>query len=218
MSPPAFEVYLDFDHTISEIDVLDDLIARFSINEDWKGVEAAWESGRIGSRECLERQLAQVRVEPAALQAYLDSIRLDPGFRPLVEFLRGRGIEPVILSDSFTFIISSVLYNHGIDGITVFANELRQEGDILVPAFPYAGAICSTQGNCKCSHLFRRDRPAGTQKIYVGDGRSDICPAGFCEILFAKDHLLHHFSAQHRRCLPFRTLRDVLTQLPSLLP
>jgi 2-hydroxy-3-keto-5-methylthiopentenyl-1-phosphate phosphatase len=218
MTPSACEVYFDFDHTISEIDVLDDLIARFSITEDWQAVEAEWAAGRIGSRECLERQMAQVRVEPAALQAYLDSIRLDPGFLPLVQYLRGRGIEPVILSDSFTFLISAILANHGIEGIAVFANELRQEGDTLQPSFPYAGSICSTQGNCKCSHLFRRNRPPGTQKIYIGDGRSDVCPAGFCEILFAKDRLLLHFSAQHRRCLPFRTLSDVLTQLPPLLP
>jgi len=218
MSGAAFEVYFDFDNTIAEIDVLDDLIARFSRNEDWKTAEAEWVAGRIGSRECLERQMAQVRIGPAALSAYLETIALDPGFQPLVQYLRSRGIEPVILSDSFDLIISAILAHHGVEGIAVFANELRSEGDALKPSFPYAGSICSTQGNCKCSHLYRRGRAAGTQKIYVGDGRSDICPAGFCEILFAKDRLLQHFSALHKRCLPFRKLSDVLSQLPSLLP
>ena len=99
-------------------------------------VEAEWIAGRIGSRECLERQMAHVRIEPAALAAYLRTIRLDPGFRPLVQFLRDRGIEPVILSDGFTPIIAAILSHHGIRGVAIFANELRHEGDRLTVAFP----------------------------------------------------------------------------------
>jgi len=66
---------------------------------------------------------------------------------------------------------------------------------VPVLEFPYFGSICSTAGNCKTSHLLRRGRPAGTRKVYVGDGRSDICPAQFCEILFAKGSLYQHYSA-----------------------
>ena len=94
---------------------------------------------------------------------------------------------------------------------------MRLEGDVPVVAFPYFQSICSRSGNCKCSHLFRRNRPPGTRKIYVGDGRSDICPAGFCEILFAKGRLLEHYSTVRQDCIPFDDFRTVFPLLQELL-
>jgi 2-hydroxy-3-keto-5-methylthiopentenyl-1-phosphate phosphatase len=215
--PPKLEVYFDFDHTITKFDVLDDIIQRFSINEDWRAVEEEWASGRIGSRECLERQFAQVRITAPALAAYIATVAIDPAFRPIVELLRGRGIEPVIVSDSFTALIGPILGHHGITGIPTYCNELTLEGDRPRLAFPHFHAICSRSGNCKCSHLLRRDRPAGTRKVYVGDGQSDICPANVCEILFAKDSLLEHYAAIRPDCIPFQDLGTVLTRLRDLL-
>jgi 2-hydroxy-3-keto-5-methylthiopentenyl-1-phosphate phosphatase len=214
---PPFEVYFDFDNTITEFDVLDDLIQRFSLNEDWKRVEEEWQSGRIGSRECLERQFAQVRICADRLQSYLRTIPVDPAFGPIVELLRARGIEPVILSDSFTALIAPILAGHGIPPLPTFCNELRLEGDRPVLAFPHFHAICSRSGNCKCSHLLRPGRPAGTRKIYVGDGQSDICPAHACEILFAKGSLLEHYRPIRADCIPFQSLATVHVQLRDLL-
>jgi 2-hydroxy-3-keto-5-methylthiopentenyl-1-phosphate phosphatase len=86
-----------------------------------------------------------------------------------------------------------------------------------VVTFPYFHAICSRSGNCKCSHLLRRDRPAGTRKVYVGDGQSDICPANVCEILFAKGSLLAHYAPIRPDCIPFQSLATVHDHLRDLL-
>ena len=94
---------------------------------------------------------------------------------------------------------------------------MRLDGETPVLTFPYFHLICSTSGNCKCSHLYRRDRPPGTRKIYIGDGRSDICPAGSCEILFAKGTLLKHYTAIRNDCIPFENLGTVYSHLQSLL-
>jgi len=213
------EVYFDFDNTITEFDVLDDIIQRFSVNEDWRRIERAWEAGEIGSRECLEQQLGQVRITEPVLREYLGAIRVDPAFPRIIDWLRERAVAPVmILSDSFSAIIAAILENNGITGLTIRANELRLDGDRPVVSFPYYNSICSRCANCKTSHLFRRDRPAGTKKIYVGDGLSDACPAGFCEILFAKDKLLKYYSATRKDCIPFRNLSTVYSHLQTLLP
>jgi 2-hydroxy-3-keto-5-methylthiopentenyl-1-phosphate phosphatase len=212
-----FEVYFDFDHTITEFDVLDDIIQRFSINDEWKAVEEAWASGRIGSRECLERQFAQVRISAPALAAYLATVPIDPAFPPIVALLRARGIEPVIVSDSFTALITPILGHHGVAGIPTHCNELTLDGDRPRLGFPHFHAICSRSGNCKCSHLLKRERPAGTRKIYVGDGQSDICPANVCEILFAKGSLLRHYAPIRPDCVPFENLATVHDRLRDLL-
>jgi 2,3-diketo-5-methylthio-1-phosphopentane phosphatase len=214
-----FEVYFDFDNTITEFDVLDDIIQRFSVNDDWKRIELAWEAGQIGSRECLERQLAQVRISKAALRDYLATIKVDPAFRSIIDWLRDREVERVmILSDSFSAIIAGILENNGIAGLTICANEMQLDGDRPVLSFPYYNSICSRCANCKTSHLFRRGRPEGTQKVYVGDGLSDACPASFCEILFAKDKLLKHYSGIRKDCIPFQDLSTVYSHLRTLLP
>jgi len=216
---PQFEVYFDFDNTITGFDVLDDIIQRFSVNEDWKRSERAWEAGEIGSRECLEQQLAQVRISEAALRDYLGSIRVDPAFPLIIDWLRKREVAPVmILSDSFRAVIATILENNGIADLTIRANELQLDGDQPVVSFPYYNSICSRCANCKTSHLFRRGRPEGTRKIYIGDGLSDACPAGFCEIVFAKDKLLKHLSDIRKDCIPFRDLGTVYLHLQTLLP
>lgn len=109
-----FEVYFDFDNTITDFDVLDDIIRRFSINDGWRRVEEAWEAGNISSRECLEQQLSQVRVSEAALREYLGTIEVDPAFPLIVNWLRKREVAPTILSDSFSSIIAGILGNNGI--------------------------------------------------------------------------------------------------------
>ena len=53
--PPM--VFLDFDNTITSLDVLDAVIGRFSIDQKWMVHEEAWKEGKIGSRQCLEAQL-----------------------------------------------------------------------------------------------------------------------------------------------------------------
>ena len=218
MPDRLLEVYFDFDNTITDFDVLDEVIRRFSVDEGWKVAEAAWESGEIGSRECLERQFAGVRVSDAELRDYLATVRIDPAFPRIVRLLGEAGIKPVILSDSFTPFISAILGQNGVAGIDIFANEIRIDGRVPKVSFPYFGSICSTSGNCKTSHLLRRNRPAGTRKVYVGDGRSDICPAQFCEILFAKGTLYDHYAKIRGNCFPFADLSSVEEHLKTLLP
>ena len=212
-----FEAYFDFDNTITSFDILDDIIQRFSVNEDWKQIEDDWIAGKIGSKECLERQFAQVSVSKAIFQDYLLSIRIDPAFLPILNLLRSEGIEPVVVSDSFQSIITTILVNNGVRDLQIFSNEMHWDGDRPVLSFPYFQSICSTCGNCKTSHLLRRNRPPGTRKIYVGDGKSDICPAGFCEILFAKGSLLKHYATTRPDCIAFENLNLVLSYLQNLL-
>lgn len=212
-----FEAYFDFDNTIAEFDVLDDLIQRYSIDNAWEEAEAQWKAGAIGSRECLERQLAGIRITEPELARYLGTVPIDPAFAGIVALLRERRVELTILSDSFVPVIRGILTHHGLGDVPILANAVRVEGDRLVPRFPYFGSICTTCANCKTSHLMKRGRPAGVRKIYVGDGRSDVCPAGFCEILFAKASLLAHYTPLRRDVIPFTKLDTVHSHLTRIL-
>ncbi len=69
-------VFLDFDGTITTRDVTD-AILEMHADPEWLRVEEAWETGRIGSRECLTAQMALVRATQVEMDSLLDDIEVD---------------------------------------------------------------------------------------------------------------------------------------------
>ena len=200
-------VFLDFDNTITSLDVLDAVIGRFSIDQKWMIYEEAWKEGKIGSRQCLEAQLSSVRVTRADLAKYVKQIPLDPFALKLFRTLRRQRIPFVIVSDSFTVIIRTILRHHGIHQAKVFANELKFDKDRLIPAFPFHSKDCRRRcAHCKKIHVLEHRNRA---TVYVGDGLSDVCPALEADIVFAKDSLASHLEAEGKSHTAFCDLGDV---------
>jgi len=102
-----YKVYFDFDNTITSYDILDDIIQRFAINDGWIKLEEDWKEGKIGSRECLQGQIGLVRVPKKKFLKYLSKIRVDPNFHKILKLLKEKNISPVIVSDSFSFVIKN---------------------------------------------------------------------------------------------------------------
>jgi len=202
------KVFFDFDNTLTFFDVLDDIVKYFSINKEWISFEQAWKRGKIGSQACLEGQLRCVRVKKNDLLRYLSRIKIDPHFHKFFAMLRREGLSPVILSDSFNFVIEAILKNNGIQGVKVYANGLRFYKDRLIPLFPYSNSRCPRCAHCKKKNLLKK---GVKDKIimYVGDGLSDICPAECSDIVFAKGRLLQHFRKKKRLCVAFNDLEDI---------
>lgn len=206
-----YSVFFDFDNTITLIDTLDDIIERFSINKDWVEFERSWKEGKIGSKECLEGQLNCVRIVKKDFMRYLSKIKLDPHFKPLLLFLRNKGIKPVILSDNFSFIIKSILRNHRVKGLKVYSNRIKFAKGRFRLFFPHVNLSCFRCGHCKKNNLLKtkfRDKI-----IYIGDGLSDVCPAGEADIVFAKGSLLKQLRIKKKHCIAFKNLGEVYRRL-----
>jgi len=200
-------VFLDFDNTITSLDVLDAVIGKFSIDQKWMICEEAWKEGKIGSRQCLEEQLKSVRVTRENLAKYVKQIPLDPFFLKLLWILDHQRIPFMIVSDSFTFIIENILRHHGIRQAKVFANELKFDKDRLIPIFPFHSKNCHRRcAHCKKIHVLKyKDKTT----VYVGDGLSDVCPALEADIVFAKDTLASHLEVEKKSHTVFCDLGDV---------
>ena len=85
-----------------------------------------------------------------------------------------------------------------------------------MPHFPHEHSTCKTCGNCKKKHLPGEDREEKTV-IYVGDGLSDLCPAKYSDIVFAKGNLQKYLTREGKEFFPFETLKDVYTHLKDSL-
>jgi 2,3-diketo-5-methylthio-1-phosphopentane phosphatase len=195
-------VFVDFDGTIVPADVTDTLFGRFALPE-WLDIEADWKAGRIGSRECMARQVDLMRCTPAEYDALCGTVDVDPHFPTFVELCRSAGIGMTVVSDGLDRSIRNVLGRAGLD-LPYFANRLEhQGGDRWRLGFPHARSACAMlSGNCKCQ--FAEAHP-GSVHLMIGDGRSDFCIAGRVDFTLAKGALAVHC---REKGLPHRPVTD----------
>lgn len=181
-------VFVDFDGTIVPCDATDLILETFA-ESGWHDIEAEWQAGRIGSRECMTRQIALLRATPEQMLEKIAGITVDPGFATFVEECEASGIGITVVSDGMDFVIERVLRNAGHPHLTFHANHLEHAGgDRWRLTFPNSRSDCRVlAGNCKCAFT----EPHGQSiRVVVGDGRSDFCVSGRADLVFAKGTLL----------------------------
>lgn len=210
------QVFCDFDGTISIGDATDQVLSRFA-DPDWETIEQEWSRGSIGSAECMRRQIALVRTTPHDLDAFLDTVPIDPGFPAFLTVCKARGISVTVVSDGVGYFIRRILARHNIFDLPIIANVLarRQEPEGVVYSLdqPFADRTCNAgSGVCKCAVV-----EDGGWTIYIGDGRSDFCVSDKADIVFAKDKLAEHCSRQAIPFIKFDTFTDLLPRMTSIL-
>lgn len=207
-------LFFDFDNTLTDGDLLDELIERYSPNEDWRDWEHAWSQGELAARDCLQLQVENMRVSRAELFDYLTRVRIDPAFADIVGWARRHMVPVIIVSDSFLPLIRHVLTSNGVDAdIPIFANELTFiGGDRLVPTFPFYDRAFVRSANAKARHL----EPYRLNKIiFTGDGHSDLDAAMAAHVVFAKASLAKELDERGASFYPFETLDSVLAYLET---
>ena len=207
-------LFFDFDNTLTEGDILDEVIERFSPDERWRDWEHAWADGRLAARDCLRLQIENLRVTRETLFAYLSGVRVDPVFAEIVDWSKARDVDVNIVSDSFVPMIHHILMTNGIDVVPVYANDVCFSGDRLIPAFPFYEPDCARSANAKARHL----APYRNHHIvFTGDGHSDLDAALAADVVFAKSTLARELDAISVRFHPFDNLEPVLKYLQSEL-
>jgi len=214
-------IFSDFDGTITQSDVTDQILTQLA-HPSWREIEREWMLGLIGSRECLERQVALVDAPVKELDAVIDGVGVDREFAAFCKFARRKRQPLYILSDGFDYVIRRVLKGAGVDnhfrsGKTLFASALRVEGRRLVPSFPHSAEPCA-HGCATCKEaLIRRLRQGRRPVIFIGDGMSDRFAVEAADIVFAKRQLLAHCRDNGITCHPYESFKDVQGMLEKLL-
>lgn len=210
-------VLVDFDGTIVRQDATDLILERFALPE-WRDVESEWVAGRIGSRECLARQVDLVRATEQEMDDLIGEIDIDPSFSTFARLCRDLGYSVVVGSDGLDRVITATLGRAGID-LPFVSNRLVQTGaDRWRVEFPnYRGTCEVASGTCKCAIA----SPASALTILVGDGRSDFCAAGQAKWVLAKGALALHCrqaAIPHSRIEGFADAVDAIRTLSRLIP
>ncbi|BEU97145.1 MtnX-like HAD-IB family phosphatase [Acidovorax sp. DW039] len=208
-------VQSDFDGTISKVDVTDSLLQKFGL-PGWQALEDAWERGEIGSRECMQGQVALLNMDRDELHAHLDTIELDPHFSHFIAVADERGIPVQVVSDGIDYAIRYILQRHGLGHLPVIANRLVQTGTRNWQLqSPWASAACArASGNCKCERLAEQQLTHG-KVLYIGDGSSDFCVSAKADYVLAKDKLVDHCVRHGIAHSTFSNFSEALAMLPQ---
>jgi 2-hydroxy-3-keto-5-methylthiopentenyl-1-phosphate phosphatase len=181
----------DFDGTITEIDLLDEISQRFGDPDVFREVDEGLDSGSLTLQEVITREFAPVRAPLDEVVAWvLENARVRPGFHDLVGFAREREWGVLVLSSGFHELIEPVLRREQVD-VEVVANRLdpNPNGWRVLWRDETVCPVCGEA--CK-----RRALPAAGRIVYVGDGFSDRCAALASGRVFATKGLARYLDEQ----------------------
>ena len=208
-------ILCDFDGTISVKDVTDTLLSQFG-QDGCDELEELWVSGKIGSQECMSKQIALMDASLEELNQALAKIEIDDNFKAFIDYTEKNHIPVHGVSDGLDYAIQFVLKHHGIENLPIYANKLMHNNQRSWRLeFPFANKNCIKQsGNCKCNHV--KQQQHFPQILYVGDGTSDFCVSHHVDLVFAKDKLINYCEKNNIKHSAIESFADVTAALKQM--
>jgi 2-hydroxy-3-keto-5-methylthiopentenyl-1-phosphate phosphatase len=215
-SDTKFNVFVDFDGTITTQDVGEAMFIKFGELDTVKEVIDRWLNREISSFESWQQMCKSVKnFNIQVFYNFIDTISIDSTFKNFVNYCKTNDIDIFIVSDGFDIYINHILEREGLSNLKVFSNKMIVEGENIIPHFPYPDEECKICANCKRNHIINNSGDL-EYNIYIGDGLSDTCPAQFCDLIFAKKSLLKYCEKNRITFSPFANFTDVIDKLTLL--
>lgn len=209
------QIFSDFDGTITTRDTVDVLLTELA-DPAWEQIEEEWIAGKIGSRECMARQVPLIRGGWKKVQELLDTLQITEGAATFVEWCRSKNIPFIVVSDGLDRVIEYILRKNGIHADRIFANHLIESanGEFSLQASVRPRFANCQSGVCKCQLVGQ----AGYQliRVVIGDGRSDFCWSKESDLLYAKGKLVDYCRKENITCNEFDTFNDIHASLSKV--
>jgi 2-hydroxy-3-keto-5-methylthiopentenyl-1-phosphate phosphatase len=206
-------VVVDFDGTVTEVDLLDAIARSFGDPAVYEAVEGALGGRRMPLRDVITREFEPVRAPlEDVVQWVLDNVRVRPGFRELVALADERGWRIVIVSSGFHELIEPVLEREGVD-IELHANRVHARPEGWRVLWRYGDSCSACSESCKRSVV--EALADGREIVYVGDGYSDRCAAERADLVFARRSLARYLGERGVPYEPFDDFFEVAERLAS---
>jgi 2-hydroxy-3-keto-5-methylthiopentenyl-1-phosphate phosphatase len=204
---------VDFDGTITEEDLLDEIASRFGDPLVYQEVEEGLDEGRMPLREVITREFAPVRKPlDEVVRWELENVRIRPGFGELVELAKERGWRFVIVSSGFHELIEPILAREAVD-VELHANRVDPNPEGWRVLWQYADE-CESCGE-SCKRAIVKEFAGADELVYVGDGYSDRCAAEASDRVFAMKGLARYLDERGLRYERFDDFHDVVRRLAA---
>lgn len=205
---------VDFDGTITEQDLLDEIARTFGDEAVYREVDEGLDRGRLSLHEVIRREFEPVRAELGEVIDYaLRHTRVRPGFRELVDRWRAEGGRVVIVSSGMREFIEPVLEREGLADVELVSNAVEADPSGWRVVFRDE-ADCAVCGEA-CKRATVDALSNGGEVVYVGDGYSDRCAAERSDRVFARRGLARWLEQRGIPYEPFEDFHDVARALEN---
>jgi len=213
-----YQLFIDFDGTITENDVGYEFFKRFTHGKTEAKVRM-YRNGEINAIEVLQYECDIYNENPASeseVSEFINSQKIRAGFQDLVKFARHSRLNLTVLSAGFDFYIKPIMKRFGFDSIDVLATPTIISDRKLYPDFVHFNeSECSRCSNCK-GYQIRRLLQPDHKSIFIGDGHSDFHGALASDIVFARSFLAEMMADQDKRYLLYKDFFDIVKHLRKL--
>lgn len=205
--------FIDFDGTITTEDTTAAMTRAFVAAADIPAImkiNALWEQKKLSTRECAQRVFHYFQADLDDMLGLLETVEIDPGFLEFMDIRRSENEQVYVLSDGFDLGIRTVFKKYGLD-LPFYSNTMLYDDGFQVEC-PHSNPQCGHCGVCKTSLLQGLKEP-GHKSVYIGDGYSDLCPAGHADMVFAKEPLYSLCRRGGVHALRFSSFREIEEKL-----
>ena len=208
---PPVAMLIDYDGTISKVDVSELLLTRFFV-ADWHTDDVEYAEGRIGSRTFFRRQMPNFQGRLEDVVAYAEAQPHDPAFAGFVRLADELHVPVEVVSDGLGFFIAPALERLGVPDVSVVTSRTTFRDGRVEMTFPNGNPDCLVCGTCKRQRVFAH-QAAGRAVVFVGDGESDRYAAAYSDLIFAKDELIDVCRSQGWEFKPWNDFDEVRSWL-----
>ncbi|HEY7002937.1 MAG TPA: HAD-IB family phosphatase [Gaiellaceae bacterium] len=206
-------VAVDFDGTVTEMDLLDTIARDFGDPVVYQEVEDGLHGGTMALQEVITREFEPVRRPLAEIVDWeLRNVRVRDGFRDFVTLAKERGWRVVIVSSGFHELIEPILEREGVD-VELHANRVDPRTDGWRVEWRYE-ATCDVCGE-SCKRSIVQELAGEGELVYVGDGFSDRCAAEVADRVFATRGLAEYLDERGIAYERFDDFHDIARGLVS---
>jgi 2-hydroxy-3-keto-5-methylthiopentenyl-1-phosphate phosphatase len=184
--PVSFLV--DYDGTISRLDIGDELLLRHGPDRaEIARQDAAYDAGHVGSRELMRWDMELLPRDPQRLRRESAEMPQDEAFPAFVRAAQLAGAAVEVVSDGLGFYVAPNLARLRLADLPIATNgnPLAGGGGLT---FPYGHPACFVCGTCKRERV-RAHQSLGRAVVFIGDGTSDRYAAFHADLVLAKGAL-----------------------------
>lgn len=212
-----FKIFVDFDGTITKEDIGEVMFLKFGDAQKAKQIVNDWINQKINARQSWQMLCKTIKnLDLKKFDDFILESQIDESFKNFVNYCNKNNYELRILSDGLDYYINKILSKENLSQLEVYSNKLifDNQGN-LIPVFPFTDEECTRCANCKRNHVLNY---SGEEEysVYIGDGYSDVCPAQYCDFIFAKKSLLKYCEINRITYFPYSNFNDIINKLEEL--
>ena len=217
MSEKIFKIFIDFDGTITKVDIGSAIFEKYGEPNAVAEVIKKYLDDNVTAKECWLLLCDSVKdLDRNEFDKYIESFEIDPTFHDFIKYCKDNKFEHYVLSDGFDYYIDKIFKKEKLESLKYYSNKLLfDENNNMTPVFPYLDEESKSSANCKHNHIISHSADEEFT-VYIGDGISDKETAQFCDFIFAKDDLLKFCEKERITYFPYKNFHDVIKKLDEL--